>query len=141
VEYFHGYAHHSCTVDRTATNSRTDSVGRIATNSRAARFSIGPSKCYIWEATESTSQSTSVGLRNQCVSESSSVSLRNQKSAVLAVNYRRRKPAFRRVSVVSGVRSLSLYLVVSCCVSQLVIVICVAAIIALVNKSGIQSGY
>jgi Na+/melibiose symporter-like transporter len=41
---------------------------------------------------------------------------------------------FRRVSVVSGVRSLSLYLVVSCCVSQLVIVICVV-IIALVNKS------
>jgi ABC-type transport system involved in multi-copper enzyme maturation permease subunit len=40
---------------------------------------------------------------------------------------------FRRVSVVSGVRSLSLYLVVSCCVSQLVIVICVV-IIALVNN-------
>jgi hypothetical protein len=52
-----------------------------------------------------------VSLRNQCVSESSSVSLRNQKSTVLAV--------FRRVSVVSGVRSLGLYLVVSCCVSQL----------------------
>jgi hypothetical protein len=32
---------------------------------------------------------------------------------------------FRRVSVVSGVRSLSLYLVVSSCVSQLVIVMCV----------------
>jgi hypothetical protein len=34
------------------------------------------------------------------------------------VNYRRRKPVFRRVSVVSGVRSLSLYLVVSCVSSQ-----------------------
>jgi hypothetical protein len=45
---------------------------------------------------------------------------------------------FRRVSVISGVRSLSLYLVVSWCVSWLVIVICVV-IIALVNKSGIQS--
>jgi hypothetical protein len=52
------------------------------------------------------------------VSESSSVSVRNQKSTVLAVNYRRQKPVFRRVSVVSGVRSLSLYLVVSCCVSS-----------------------
>jgi hypothetical protein len=72
------------------------------------------------------------------VSESSSVSLRNQKSAVLAVNYRRWKAVFRRVSVVSGVRSLTPYLVVSCCVSQLVIVIC-AVIISVVNKSGIQS--
>jgi hypothetical protein len=81
----------------------------IATNSRKARFSIGPSKCYIKKATEKlVSQSTPVGLRN----ESSSVSLRNQKSPVLTVNYRRRKPVFRRVSVVSGVRSLSLYLVV-----------------------------
>jgi hypothetical protein len=67
-----------------------------------------------------------------------SVSLRNQKSTVLAVNYRRRKPVFRRVSVVSGVRSLSLYLVVNCCVRQLVIVIFVV-IIALANKSDIQS--
>jgi hypothetical protein len=83
------------------------------------------------------SESTPVSLRNQCVSESLSVRLRNQKSTVLAANYRRRKPVFRRVSVVSGVRSLSLHLVVSC-VSQLVIVICVV-IIALVNKSGIQS--
>jgi hypothetical protein len=61
VEYFHGYAHHSCTVGRIATNSRTGSVGCIATNSRyasvgclatnsrTARFSAGPSKCYIWE--------------------------------------------------------------------------------------------
>jgi hypothetical protein len=79
------------------------SVGCLATNSRAARFSIGPSKCYIWETTESTSHSTPVGLRsqstpdslrNQCVSESSSVNLRNQKSTVLAVNYRRWKPVF-----------------------------------------------
>jgi hypothetical protein len=37
------------------------------------------------------------------------VILRNQKSTVLAVNYRRRKPVFRRVTVISGVRSLSLY--------------------------------
>jgi hypothetical protein len=62
------------------------------------------------------SESTPVSLQNQCVSVSS-VSLRNQKSTVLAVNYRRWKPVFRRVSVVSGVRLLSLYLVVSCCVS------------------------
>jgi hypothetical protein len=39
------------------------------------------------------------------------VSVRNQKSTVLKVNYRRRKPVFRRVAVISGVRSLSLYLV------------------------------
>jgi hypothetical protein len=64
------------------------------------------------------SQSTPVSLRNQCVSQSSSVSLRKQKSTVLAVNYRRRKPLFRRFSVVSGMRSLSLYLVVNCCVSS-----------------------
>jgi hypothetical protein len=63
-------------------------------------------------------ESTPVSLRNQCVSESSSVSLRNQKSTVLAVNYRRRKAVFRRVAVISGVRSLSLYIVVSCSVSQ-----------------------
>jgi hypothetical protein len=43
------------------------------------------------------------------------VSLRKQKSPVLAVNYRRRKPVFRRVSVVSGLRSLSLYLVELLC--------------------------
>jgi hypothetical protein len=55
------------------------------------------------------------------------VSLQNLKSTVLAVNYRRRKPLFRRVSVVSGVRSLNLYSVVSCCVSsQSVIVMCAA---------------
>jgi hypothetical protein len=107
----------------------------MVTNSSIARFSIGPSQCYIKKATESrvsfsfslrrsvfgVSQSLDrtelVSLR-QCVSESSSVSLRNQKSTVLVVNYRRRKPVFRRVSVVSGVRSLSLYLVVSCCVSS-----------------------
>jgi hypothetical protein len=53
-----------------------------------------------------------VSLWDQCVSESSSVSLQNQRSAVLTVNYRRRKPVLRRVSVVSGVRPLSLYLVV-----------------------------
>jgi hypothetical protein len=77
------------------------------------------------------------------VSESSTVSLRNQKSAVFTVNYRRRKPGFRRVSVASGVRSLSLYLVVksvfSCellCLS--VIVICVV-ITSIANKYGIQS--
>jgi hypothetical protein len=62
-------------------------------------------------------QSDLVSLRNQCVSESSTGSLRKQKSPVLTVNYGRRKPVFRRVSVVSGVRSLSLYLVVSCFVS------------------------
>jgi hypothetical protein len=69
------------------------------------------------------SESTPVSLWNQFMSESSSVNLQNQKSTVLAVNYRRRKPVLRRVLVVSGVRSLSPYLVVSCCVSQLVIVI------------------
>jgi hypothetical protein len=58
-----------------------------------------------------------VSLR-QCVSESSSVSVRNQNSTVLNVNYRRQKPVFRRVAVISGVRSLSLYLVVSCCISS-----------------------
>jgi hypothetical protein len=42
------------------------------------------------------------------------VSLRNQKSYVLAV----RSQGFRRVSVISGVRSLGLYLVVNCCVSS-----------------------
>jgi hypothetical protein len=45
---------------------------------------------------------------------------------------------FRRVSVVSGVRSLGPYLVVSWCVSQLVIVVYVV-VIAIANKSGIQS--
>jgi hypothetical protein len=58
------------------------------------------------------SGSEGVSLR-QCVSESS-VSLRNLKSTVLAVNYRRRKPVFRRAAVISGVRSFSVYLVVSC---------------------------
>jgi hypothetical protein len=43
------------------------------------------------------------------VSESSSVSVRNQNSTVLKVNYRRQKPVFRRVAVISGVRSPSLY--------------------------------
>jgi hypothetical protein len=52
------------------------------------------------------------------VSESSSVSLQNQKSTELAVNYRRRKPVFRKAAVISGVRSLSVYLVVSFCVSS-----------------------
>jgi hypothetical protein len=83
-------------------------------------------------------ESTPVSLRNQCVSESSSVNLQNQKSTVLAMNYRRWKPVFRKVSVVGGVRSLSLHLVVSCCVSWLVIIICVV-IISIANKSGIQS--
>jgi hypothetical protein len=84
-----------------ATNSRKAGVGCLATNSRKARFSIGPSKCYIKKATKKLVY----------------VSLRNQKSPVLAVNYGRQKPVFRRVSVVSGVRSLGLYLVVSWCVS------------------------
>jgi hypothetical protein len=35
-----------------ATKSRKAIVGRIATNSWKARFSIGPSKCYIKKATE-----------------------------------------------------------------------------------------
>jgi hypothetical protein len=34
------------------TNSRKASVGYLATNSRKARFSIGPSKYYIKKATE-----------------------------------------------------------------------------------------
>jgi hypothetical protein len=80
------------------------------------------------------SESTPVSLPNQCVSESSSVS-EIRKSTVLKVNYRRRRPVFRRVAVISGVRSLSLYLVVSCCLSYCIRVV----IIALVNKSGIQS--
>jgi hypothetical protein len=33
---------------------------------------------------------------------------------------------FRRVAVISGVNSLSLYLVVNCCGSQLAIVMCAA---------------
>jgi hypothetical protein len=49
----------------------------------------------------------------------------SESGTVLAVNYRRRKPVFRRVAVISGVRSLSVYLVVSWCVSQLAIVMCV----------------
>jgi hypothetical protein len=49
------------------------------------------------------------------VSQSWLVSLWNQTSTVLAVNYRGRKPVFRRVSVVSGVRPLSLYLVELLC--------------------------
>jgi hypothetical protein len=59
----------------------------------------------------------------QCVSESS-VSVRNQKSTVLAVNYRRRKPVFRRVAVISPVRSFSVYLV-ELLPQQSIIVICV----------------
>jgi hypothetical protein len=35
-----------------ATNSRTASVGYLATNSRMARFSIGSSKCFIKKTTE-----------------------------------------------------------------------------------------
>jgi hypothetical protein len=100
----------------------------MVTNSSKARFSIGLSQCYIKKERESRvspslrrlvfgvsfwDRSELVSL-HQNQSESSSVSLQNQKSTVLAVNYRRRKPMFRRVSVVSGVRSLSLYLVVSC---------------------------
>jgi hypothetical protein len=68
---------------------------------------------------------------------SASVSLR-QFPESKRFSARSEKPVFRRVSVVSGVRSLSLYLVVSYCVSYLIIVICVV-IIALANKSGIQS--
>jgi hypothetical protein len=120
-----------------ATNSRKASVGRIATSSRKARFSIGPSKCYIEEATESMSLSlhqwaSKVSLRqlaskvSLCQSasevsqslESEWVSLRRQRSTVLAVNYRRRKPVFRRVSAVSRMRSFSVYCVVSWCVSS-----------------------
>jgi hypothetical protein len=89
----------------------------MVTNSSKAKFYIGPSQCYIKKATESRvslSLSLSLSLRRSVFG----VSLRNQKSAVLAVNYRRRKPVFRRVAVVSGVRSLSPYLVVSCCVSS-----------------------
>jgi hypothetical protein len=80
-------------VDHIATNSRKASVGCLATNIRKARFSIGQSKCYIKKETEKL------------------VSLRQLVSTMLAVNYRRRKPVFKRVSVVSGVRSLSPYLV------------------------------
>jgi hypothetical protein len=48
-----------------ATNSRMASVGCIATNSKEARFSIGPSQCYIKKPTESrVSQSSSVGLQS-----------------------------------------------------------------------------
>jgi hypothetical protein len=76
-----------------------------------ANQSLNSESVSLWDRSEL------VSLR-QCVSESSSVSLWNQKSTVLAVNYRRRKPVFRRGSEVSEVRSLSLYLVVSCCVSS-----------------------
>jgi hypothetical protein len=64
--------------------------------------SLGAEEVSLWGRSEL------VSLR-QCVRESSSVSVRNKKSTVLKVNYRRRKPAFRRVAAVSGVRSLSLY--------------------------------
>jgi hypothetical protein len=80
------------------------------TNSREARFSIGPSKSYIKKATEKL---VSLSLRQSA----SEVSLRKQKIPVLAVNYRKRKPVFKRVSVVSEVTSLTLYLVVRWCVS------------------------
>jgi hypothetical protein len=39
-------------VGRIATNIWKASVGCLATNCRKARFSIGPSKCYIKKATE-----------------------------------------------------------------------------------------
>jgi hypothetical protein len=93
-----------------ATNNRTASIGRIATNSRKA--SVFYRAVRVLYSGQQQRSPVSLSLE----SESSSVSLRKQKGPVLAVNYRRQKPVFRRVAVVSGVRSLSLYLVVSWCV-------------------------
>jgi hypothetical protein len=94
----------------------------VVTNGNKASVSIGTARCCKRKAIHN-SESVSLWDRSelvslhQCVSELSSVSLWNQKSTVLKVNYRRWKSVFRRVAVISGVRSLSLYLVVSCCVS------------------------
>jgi hypothetical protein len=71
-------------------------------------YSLGVEQVSRWKRKEL------VSLR-QCVSESSSVSLRNLKSTVLRVNYRRWKPVFRRVAVISPVRSFSMYLVALLC--------------------------
>jgi hypothetical protein len=98
-------------------------VGSIATNSGKASVSIGTARCSKGKAIHNSElvslskrkKSVFISLR-QCVSESSSVSVRNQKSTVHKVNYRRRKPVFRRVAVVSQVRSFSVYLVVCYCV-------------------------
>jgi hypothetical protein len=54
------------------------------------------------------------------------VSVRNQKSTVLAVNYRRRKPVFRRVAVISGVRSYCVYFSCELLCQLPVIVMCAA---------------
>jgi hypothetical protein len=59
-------------------------------------------------------------LYKECNREiSESVPERHQISSVLAVSYRSQKPVFRGVAV-SWVRTFSVYLVVSWCVSQLV---------------------
>jgi hypothetical protein len=86
----------------------------VITNSSKAKFSIGPSQCYLKKATESR-VSLSLWDRSELVSGiSACVSLRNQKSPVLAVRSQR----LARVAVISQVRSFSVYLVVSCCVSS-----------------------
>jgi hypothetical protein len=95
-------------------------VGGIETNSGKAT-----ARCYKGKEIHNSElvslwkwkKSVFISLR-QCVSEASSVRLRNQKSTVLKVNYRRLKPVFRRVAVVSQVRSFSVYLVVCYCVSS-----------------------
>jgi hypothetical protein len=100
-------------------------VGCIATNSGKASVSIGTARCFKGKAIHNSElvslwkrkKSVFISLR-QYVSESSSVSLRNQKSTVHKVNYRRRKPVFRRAAVVNQVRSFSVYLVVCYCVSS-----------------------
>jgi hypothetical protein len=71
--------------------------------------SIATARCYKGRAMHN-SELVSYSL------EAERVSLRNQKSTVLGVNYGRWKPVFRRVAVISEVRSFSVYLVVSCCV-------------------------
>jgi hypothetical protein len=86
-------------------------VGRSSVSIGTARYykgkAIGNSELVSYSsAAEEVSQcleAERVSLR-QCVSESSSVSLRNLKSTALAVNYSRRKPVFRRVTVISPVR-------------------------------------
>jgi hypothetical protein len=70
--------------------------------------------------------------------EHQSVNRRSQKTSVLEESPRSEKPVFRTVAVVGYVRSPIVYLVVGWCVSQSVTVTCVV-VIAIANKSGIQS--
>jgi hypothetical protein len=112
----------------------------IATNSGKDSVSIGTAQCCkgkavhnselvnLWKRKKWVSlwdRSELVSLR-KCVSESSSVSLRNQKSTVLAVNYRRRKPVISKSC--SSKSSEIIQCVFSCefLCQQSVIVMCAA---------------